>query len=120
MNIPNANKINWTLIASSSSDSASTQKRLNYLINERKSEDRKLFGPLCSEATELVENFCAMHLGVNLRKAFLCGMKFHTTDCRDLNAKHHRDRHISDFMVYEFCKLFGTHGVPEYGRGTSF
>ena len=78
-----------------------------------------MFGPLCAEAAELVENFCAMHLGVNLRKAFLDGTKSHTTNCRDLHTKQHRDCHISDVMVHEFCKLFGSHGVPEYGCGVS-
>jgi len=60
-----------------------------------------------------------MHLGVNLRIAFLDGTKSHTTNCRDLHAKQHQDCHISDVMVHEFCKLFGRHGVPEYGCGVS-
>jgi len=57
LNIPNADKINSTLIALSTSDSAATQKRLNHLIDERKDEDRRLFGPSCSKASELVEIF---------------------------------------------------------------
>ncbi len=34
--LPNADKINWTLIQSSSSDSASTQKRFNKLVEEKR------------------------------------------------------------------------------------
>ena len=39
LQLPNADKINWTLIQSSSSDSASTQKRFNKLVQEK---ERKL------------------------------------------------------------------------------
>ena len=45
LELPNANKINWTLVASSSSDSASTQKRFNKLVEQKREEDRKQFGP---------------------------------------------------------------------------
>jgi len=55
----NADKINWTLIASSTSDSAATQKRLNHLIDEWKDEDRRLFGPSCSKAPECISNLKA-------------------------------------------------------------
>ena len=41
LNIPNADKINWTLISSSTSDSAATQKRLNHLIDRQKEEDQR-------------------------------------------------------------------------------
>ena len=72
LHFPNADKINWTLIRSSSSDSASTQKKFNKLVEEKREEDHKRFGSAdeCSDVTELVDNFCCMHLGVNLRKAF--------------------------------------------------
>ena len=68
LHLPNADKINWTLIQSSSSDSASTQKRFNKLVEEKREEDREIFGPqsACPDVTELIENFCCMHLGVNL------------------------------------------------------
>ena len=36
LGLPNANSINWTLVKSSTSDSASTQKRMNKLIEENK------------------------------------------------------------------------------------
>ena len=53
---------------------------------------------------ELVESFCCMHLGVNLRRAFF------TDNCPS-----------SDVLVHEFCKLLGRHGgkhgAPEYAHG---
>ncbi len=66
---PNADKINWTLIQSSSSDSASTQKKL---VEEKREEDNERYGPVgeCPDVEELVQTFCCMQLGVNLRKAF--------------------------------------------------
>ena len=72
LQLPNADKINWTLIQSPSSDSASTQKRFNKLVQEKREEDRERFGLICGcpDVIELVENFCCMRLGVNLRKAF--------------------------------------------------
>ena len=73
LNLPDADKINWTLIVSSTSDSASTQKRFNKLLQDKREEDENQFGPACQNAAEIVENFCYMHLGVNLRKAFLKG-----------------------------------------------
>ena len=75
LRLPNADKINWTLIASSSSDSASTQKRFNKLLEQERTKDEEKFGDVCPEGFELVENFCSMHLGVNLRKAFLDGIR---------------------------------------------
>ena len=109
LHLPNADKVNWTLITSSSSDSASTQKRFNKLVEEKREEDNKRFCPAgeCPDLTDLVQNFCCMHLGVNLRKAFF------DTDVED-NAS-------SDVLVHEFCKLLsktgGKHGIPEYGHG---
>ena len=55
-----------------------------------------------------------MHLGMNLQKAFLDGTKN-----SDSNAKHHRQYHQINSMVHEFCKVFGKHGVPEYGHGAT-
>ena len=75
LGLPNANSINWTLVQSSTSDSASTQKRMNKLIDEKRQNDEEKFGPaVCtSETLGLIETFCSMHLGINLRKAFLNG-----------------------------------------------
>ena len=63
--------VNWNCIASSSSDGASTQKRLNKLVEEHRVQDRDRFGEPSGEipTTHLVQNVCGMHLGVNLRKA---------------------------------------------------
>ena len=67
LNLPNANSINWTSISSSSSsDSAASQKKLNKLIQQCQSNDKKEFGEAHTEGISLVENFCAMHLGCNL------------------------------------------------------
>ena len=66
LNIPNADSINWTLIASSTSDSAATQKCFNKLIEQSVEADKEKFGEVSHEAFDLVENFCAMHLGVNI------------------------------------------------------
>ena len=113
LRLPNADKINWTIIRSSSSDSASTQKRFNKLVEERIEEDYVRFGPVsdCPDLKELVENFCCMHLAVNLRKAF-----FNTEDSSSDNAS-------SDVLVHEFCKLLSKngskHGTPEYCHGAS-
>ena len=99
LNIPNAEKINWTLICSSTSDSVATQKRLNWLIQECKEEDENKFGHVCTEAIDVVENFCAMHLGVNLRKAFLDGMK--TFDSSDKNTDQQQEQYRMDTLVHE-------------------
>jgi len=42
LQLPNADKINWTLIQSSSSDSASTPKRFNKKIKKNLSEQDKI------------------------------------------------------------------------------
>ena len=56
-----------------------------------------------------------MHLGVNLRKAFLGGVKNLNPPDSDLQQ---REYHQVDTLVHEFCKLLGKCGVPEYGCGT--
>ena len=67
-------------------------------IEREKDEER--FGAVCPEALDLVENFCAMHLGVNLRKAFLDGVKTVTsvdpTDCT-----RQRDNPQTDVVAHE-------------------
>ena len=74
LKLPNADVINWTLVTSSTSDSAATQKKLNDLIVEKNARDEAVYGPARSvEGRDLVRNFCAMHLA--LRTAFLEGMK---------------------------------------------
>ena len=112
LGMPNPNSINWTLLVASTSDSASTQKRINKLIEECREEDEAKYGCASIETVELVENFCSMHLGVNLRKAFLSGIAYQSDD---LSSS--RKYHPVDTLVHEFCKLFGKHGTPEYGCG---
>lgn len=117
LRMPNADKINWTLIVSSSSDSASTQKRFfNKLLEEERRKDEEKFGAMCPHAIELVENFCSMHLGVNLRKALLDGIRS-LTSAESTSSPQQQERHQTDTLVHEFCKLIGKHGVPEYGLG---
>lgn len=98
LGLPNADKINFTLIQSSSSDSASTQKRFNKLLEEKR-EDLEKFGPDGAECIDLVQNFCCMHLGVNLREAFCDAFK---ADSSDTNRQ---DNPRADVLVHEFCKL---------------
>lgn len=50
-----------------------------------------------------------MHLGVNLRRSFLNGIEEEEED----STRYHK----VDTLVHEFCKLFGTTGVPEYCLG---
>ena len=116
LNLSNPEKINWTLFSSSTSDSAATQKRFNRLLQQRRDEDLEKYGSPAAEATELVENLCAMHLGSNLRKAFWEGVK----DQSKKDDTEGRDYAPVDTFIHEFCKLFGTHGVKEYGCGQSF
>lgn len=72
------------------------------------------------EAVELIENFCGMHLGCNLRKAFLAGVKsaMMSDDESMTNDADSRIYHKVDTLVHEFHKLFGKSGTPEYGCGS--
>lgn len=117
LGLPNFSSINWTMISSSTADSAATQKRFNKLIEQKKEADKEEFGTNAPEiASEIIENFCAMHLGSNLRKAFLVGVK---STCDKTADKHHaREYYQVDIFVHEFNKLFGRSGAPEYGCGT--
>jgi hypothetical protein len=83
---------------------------LNKLIEENRKSDEERFGPAtCTvETLDLIETFCSMHLGVNLRKAFLSG-----TMETEQDERYHR----VDTFVHEFCKLFGKTGGPEYACG---
>lgn len=44
LGLPNPDSINWTLVVSSTSDSASTQKRVNKLIQDCRNADEEKFG----------------------------------------------------------------------------
>ena len=105
LGLPNANSINWTLVKSSTSDSASTQKCLNKLIEEKRESDEAT----CTvETLDLIKTFCSMHLGVNLRKAFLSGT---------IKTRQGERYHRVDSFIHGFCKLFGKTGGPEYACG---
>jgi hypothetical protein len=119
LGLPNADSINWSLIVSTTSDSAATQKKFNEIVKQRKKEDHDRFGS--TEFTEeLITNFCAMHLGVNLRKAFVQGSTAFLDQQVDCAGHSHLHRQYSDTdtFVHEFCKVFGNKGVPEYGAGS--
>ena len=62
-------------MSASTSVSASTQKKFNHLLQKKREEDERIVGPANGDAVDIIENFCAMHLEVNLRKAFLEGLK---------------------------------------------
>ena len=109
LNLRDPQKINWTLFTSSTSDSASIQKRFNCLVKQCRERDEETYGPPSFEAIKLVENLFAMHLGSNLRKAFLEGMK-HTCVQDEAVADfslQQREHDHTDTFIHEFCKLFG-------------
>lgn len=111
LKLTHADSINWTIFSSITSDSASAQKRCAKLMRNCQDLDRKRFGQAGPEALDIVENFCAMHLGCNLRKAFLSE--------NNVSPSGTREYHSVDVFVHEFCKLFGRYGVPEYAYGAT-
>ena len=110
LDLPNPNSINWTLVISSMSDSAATQKRIIKLIKKQRKFDEEKFGPATVDTIDLVETFCSMHLGVSLRKVFLSGTMEFNDEVEELNEQKY---HKVDTLLHEFCKLFGRTGVPE-------
>uniref|UniRef100_A0A1X7T216 Uncharacterized protein n=1 Tax=Amphimedon queenslandica TaxID=400682 RepID=A0A1X7T216_AMPQE len=113
LKIPNANSINWTMFVATNSDSAASQKKMNRLIEDYQATDQAKYETAKAATFDIIESFCSMHLAVNLRKAFLTGVS--------LDSASNADRyHPADLFVHEFCKLFGSYGVPEYGCGISF
>ena len=113
LQIPNANSINWTMFVATNSDSAASQKKMNRLIEDYQATDQAKYGTANAATFDIIESFCSMHLAVNLRKAFLSGVS--------LDSSSNADRyHPADLFVHEFCKLFGSYGVPEYGCGINF
>jgi hypothetical protein len=116
LGLPNADSISLSMIESSSSDSAATQKHFNHLLLQRREANRENVGNPECDGTNLtfVESFCSIHLGVNLRKAFLSGIN-HLRVGGLLTAT---TNHFSvDTFVHQYCKVFGMHGTPEYGCG---
>lgn len=86
-------------------------------MKELKEADIQRFGETSNDdALEILENFCAMHLGTNLRKAFLSATKeVSSTDHQETCSS--REYHPADVLAHECCKLIGRHGTPEYGSG---
>ena len=78
LGLPNPNSINWTLVVSSQSDSAACQKLMNRLIEDCRQRDEERFGPVTIETIDVIETFCSMHLGINLKKAFFVGINSFT------------------------------------------
>ena len=86
------------------------------MIEQCREADEEEFGPASPDSINLVENFCSMHLGVNLRKAFLSGVKDTSEQTSD-SGTGLRDYHQVDTLVHEFCKLFGKRSTPVYACG---
>ena len=108
LELPGAEGIGWSLVQSSMSDQASTQKRFNKLVEERVQQERVQHGSSTQEGKHVLELFCGMHLGVNLRSAQLQGL----TDY--ING----ESTGVDRIVHSTCKLLGHLGTnPEYGQG---
>lgn len=98
MGIDNAQSINWSVVGALTSDSAATQKKFNRIAEQLRYEDAKEFGATSiQEGIGIISTFCAMHLGINLRTAFLKGSD---EVCM-------KSRFQTDMTVHEFCKLFG-------------
>lgn len=87
------------------SDLASTQTRLNKLLQQSHS------------LPNLVENKCAMHLGVNLRVAQVAGSQNCSSETPESDLEGKRKHSDIDSCVRAVAKLVGHLGVPEYGHG---
>ena len=115
-----ANQTFITHIISSTSNGASAQCKFNCLPEKESGK---------SQGT-IVENKCAMHLGVNLRHAQVKAMEYiQATDNSvaydsegsiDGDMENPEKRHSDiDCFIYEVCKTFGLLGCPEYGQEAS-
>ena len=71
LGISHADKTGWSLIQSLMSDQASKQKAFNSLVKEkveREHNDRNADATIPTDlGKRVLETFCGMHLGVNLR-----------------------------------------------------
>ena len=120
-----------TKVVSFTSDGVSTQAKFNHLLKQEMGTE--------NEGT-LVENKCAMHLGVNLRHAqvkAVADIEVNTSeldnmgelssdlDSEDLESEREVTRNSEqnfsdiDLFVHEVSKLFGHLGTPEYCHGAS-
>ena len=76
----------------------------NRLLQEHRDTDEEKYGPFQNSGIEIIKNFCAMHLGVNLRKAFVQAVSPVDTE----NSHQHT---AVDSFVHAFAKEFGAGGV---------
>ena len=65
-----AASIGWGLVSSVMSDKAATQRAFNRLVQEKKDANTTT-----TVGTEVIEMFCGMHVGVNLRAAEVKGLR---------------------------------------------
>ena len=111
LKLPNASHIGWRMFKSAMSDSASTQKCFNKLLQQKIDEENDSSNDDSEEGNTtmpILQLFCGMHLGVNLREAQVSGVKENVPS----------DSIGIDKIVHTMCKLLrhlGSH--PEYGMG---
>jgi len=104
LQVPTAN-ITLKNVVASTSDGASTQTKLNKLLRKAHS------------IPSLVENKCAMHLGVNQRVAQVAGSQQCSSETTESGFEEKRKYSDIDSCVHSVAKLVGHLGVPEYGHG---
>ena len=109
-----------THIISSTSNGASAQCKFNCLLEKESGKSQGI----------IVENKCAMYLGVNLRHAQVKAMEdiqatdssvaYNSEGSMDEDMKNPKKRHSDiDCFIYEVCKTSGHLGCPEYGQEAS-
>ena len=105
LGLPHPYSINWTLVVSSTSDSAATQKCINKRIEDFRQIDEERYGPATTETIDVIETFCSMHLGVNLRKAFWNGL----VDNGDVDSE--KRYHRVDTLVHDYLQNQGFQSI---------
>ena len=103
LQVPTAN-ITLKNVVASTSDGASTQTKLSKLQQSH-------------SLPNLVENKCAMHLGVNLHVAQVAGSQNCSNETSESDREGKRKRRDIDSCVHAVAKLVGYLGVPEYDHG---
>lgn len=81
LGISDVEKVGWSRVQSLMSDQASTQKAFNALVEERRESETPANATSSETSTEegkkVLEAFCGMHLGVNMRTVEV-SMKLYT------------------------------------------
>lgn len=101
--------INWTLMVSSTSDGASTNK----LLQDLQQRDEEQFGPTNT-------NKCGMHLGVKPKIVEYINPLLLVLTTMHNKTSHTKSETGLHTFVHGFCKLLGQVRTPEYGQGISF